>query len=93
MLYYHSNMSCEIGHKVQKLEKTPPQIQTIMFSVDFEETGHKLLKIKLEPGNEIGVSQRRGLISVTTDIWAAVLHDQQSLPGEFWLYAVCSITP
>lgn len=28
---------------------------TIMSSVDFEEAGHKLLKIKLEPGQEVGV--------------------------------------
>ena len=26
---------------------------TIMSSVDFEEAGHKLLKIKLEPGQEV----------------------------------------
>jgi len=28
---------------------------TIMSSVDFEEAGHKLLKIKLEPGQEVGI--------------------------------------
>ena len=28
---------------------------TIMSSVDFEEAGHKLLKIKLEPGQEVCV--------------------------------------
>ena len=28
---------------------------TIMSSVDFEEAGHKLLKIKLEPGQEVGL--------------------------------------
>ena len=29
---------------------------TIMSSVDFEEAGHKLLKIKLEPGEEVCVA-------------------------------------
>ena len=28
---------------------------TIMSSVDFEEAGHKLLKIKLEPGQEVSL--------------------------------------
>lgn len=28
---------------------------TIMSSVDFEEAGHKLLKIKLEPGQEVSI--------------------------------------
>ena len=35
---------------------------TIMFSVDFEEAGHKLLKIKLEPGQEVSPS----LLAVTS---------------------------
>lgn len=30
---------------------------TIMSSVDFEEAGHKLLKIKLEPGQEVTPSR------------------------------------
>ena len=29
---------------------------TIMTCVDFEEAGHKLLKIKLEPGQEVGIT-------------------------------------
>ena len=29
---------------------------TIMSSVDFEEAGHKLLKIKLEPGQEVSIT-------------------------------------
>jgi pre-mRNA-splicing factor CWC22 len=28
---------------------------TIMYSVDFEEAGHKLLKIHLEPGQEVSI--------------------------------------
>ena len=35
---------------------------TIMSSVDFEEAGHKLLKIKLEPGQEVSPS----LLAVTS---------------------------
>lgn len=42
---------------------------TIMSSVDFEEAGHKLLKIKLEPGQEV---------SVTSHAWCCylVIHDK-----------------
>ena len=35
---------------------------TIMSSVDFEEAGHKLLKIKLEPGQEVSLES---LLEVT----------------------------
>ena len=35
---------------------------TIMSSVDFEEAGHKLLKIKLEPGQEVSLES---LLAVT----------------------------
>ncbi|KAH1087662.1 hypothetical protein GYH30_018975 [Glycine max] len=59
---------------------------TIMFSVDFEEAGHKLLKIKLEPGQEMELcimlleccSQRENLSSILWSSGAAFLHDQQN---------------
>lgn len=35
---------------------------TIMSSVDFEEAGHKLLKIKLEPGQEVSITVARFII-------------------------------
>ncbi|KHN16256.1 Pre-mRNA-splicing factor cwc22 [Glycine soja] len=59
---------------------------TIMFSVDFEEAGHKLLKIKLEPGQEMELcimlleccSQRENLSSILWSSGPAFLHDQQN---------------
>ena len=39
---------------------------TIMSSVDFEEAGHKLMKIKLEPGQEVK-HQKPFLISYDSD--------------------------
>ncbi|KAH1243005.1 Pre-mRNA-splicing factor CWC22 [Glycine max] len=64
---------------------------TIMFSVDFEEAGHKLLKIKLEPGQEMELcimlleccSQRENLSSILWSSGPAFLHDQQSTPRKF----------
>ncbi|KAL0370381.1 UNVERIFIED_CONTAM: Pre-splicing factor cwc22 [Sesamum angustifolium] len=62
---------------------------TIMSSVDFEEAGHKLLKIKLEPGQEMELCYAVGVLQSGENLppllwtsWAAVLYDKQGLSGE-----------
>ncbi|PKI68293.1 hypothetical protein CRG98_011323 [Punica granatum] len=63
---------------------------TIMSSRDFKEAGHKLMKIKLEPGQEMELcdafrvlQSREDLPPLLRSTRAAFLHDQQSLSGEF----------
>ncbi|XP_052478340.1 uncharacterized protein LOC105775878 [Gossypium raimondii] len=56
---------------------------TIMSSVDFEEAGHRLLKIKLDPGQESG----ENIPSVLWSSGVTVLHDQQNaLPWHVLAY-------
>lgn len=43
---------------------------TIMSSVDFEEAGHKLLKIKLEPGQEVGILISLLFLALFYSCWA-----------------------
>ncbi|XP_016700010.1 pre-mRNA-splicing factor CWC22 homolog [Gossypium hirsutum] len=56
---------------------------TIMSSVDFKEAGHRLLKIKLDPGQESG----ENIPSVLWSSGVTVLHDQQNaLPWHVLAY-------
>ena len=49
----HMQIKDEMETNLVNLRKT--KYSAIMSSVDFEEAGHKLLKIKLEPGQEVSL--------------------------------------